>query len=114
MALDHSYSGNASSLFNMLIPQQNTRQLTKRELHLWKLVKRLFPKNEIFQNYRNHDIRFASGKFMELDIYVPELKLAFEYQGEQHYGFHRHYGPSKEQVERDKIKKEVSLTVIIT
>lgn len=26
-----------------------------------------------------------SGRSMELDVYIPSLKLAFEYQGEQHF-----------------------------
>jgi len=27
----------------------------------------------------------SSGQKIELDIYIDEIKLAFEYQGEQHY-----------------------------
>lgn len=31
-------------------------------------------------------LRFAdSQRLMELDIYVPDLKIAWEYQGQQHY-----------------------------
>jgi len=46
---------------------------------------------------------------LELDGYNAELKLAFEYQGEQHYSFHSHFHRTEneyfEQVKRDKEKR---------
>jgi hypothetical protein len=42
-----------------------------------------------------------------LDIYVPSLQLAFEYQGEQHYRETSLYGSPEEQKERDLTKRGI-------
>jgi hypothetical protein len=52
-----------------------------------------------------------TGKKLELDGYNDKLKLAFEYQGQQHYNFSPYFHKSQEdfanQVYRDKLKKEL-------
>ena len=63
-----------------------------------QLTEKQFPKNRSILNCK-----------MELDGYCEELKLAFEYQGKQHYTFIKHLHRRKEiyeaQRERDKLKK---------
>lgn len=43
-------------------------------------------KEDVLINYRHPElIHSASKRTMELDFYIPSMKLAFEYQGLQHY-----------------------------
>ena len=58
----------------------------------------------------------GTNRPMQLDIFIPELNLAFEYQGEQHYTFHYLYGHPEERQMRDAEKKikcaEAGITLI--
>jgi hypothetical protein len=41
---------------------------------------------EVFEDYQHTDLTFPKSKFsMQLDVFVPDLNLAFEYNGRQHY-----------------------------
>lgn len=68
--------------------------------------------NEKFNCERNLNwlINF-DGNQMHLDGYNAKLKLAFEYQGEQHYAFKPHWHTTRENFEggklNDKIKKKL-------
>lgn len=58
----------------------------KNQKRLFKLVKEIFPNEVIHFDFKHHELRFESSNYpMELDIWIPCLNLAFEYQGEQHY-----------------------------
>lgn len=65
----------------------------------------------IFEDYkceRHCRPNFLEG--LEIDIYVPELKLGFEYNGIQHYKPVEHWGGEeslKKQQERDKRKQQL-------
>jgi len=52
---------------------------------------------------------------MELDMFVPDLSLAFEYQGQQHYADNEYFTGFTDAVQkRDKTKKELCDSVGIT
>lgn len=53
---------------------------------------------------------------MELDVYIPELHLAIEYQGEQHYKTLYFSGDQSQQRKRDEEKwnacKKAGITLV--
>jgi hypothetical protein len=58
----------------------------RRQRQLHSAVKKLFRGHEIKWNFRHSDIRFPrTSRAAELDIWLPALRVAFEYQGEQHF-----------------------------
>jgi hypothetical protein len=83
---------------------------------LLRVVSQLLPEHVPKINYRHSDLVHSSRSFMELDIFYPELKLAFEYHGKQHYTtFYR--GNLEEQQKRDSEKIEAcekkNITLIV-
>lgn len=77
----------------------------KREAQLFQIVRELFPDQRI--------LREASPKWlgrMRLDIFLPELQLAIEHQGEQHYRPISVFGGEDAHtrvVERDALKRQL-------
>ncbi len=75
---------------------------------LLKYVTELFPDSEIHTNYRHPSLLFErSSMRMEFDIFIPDLSLILEYQGDQHYKWHYVYGSPQSVKERDEEKKRV-------
>lgn len=76
-----------------------------REAELHRVILKLFPTHRVR--------REASPPWLgrqRLDIYLPDLRLALEYQGEQHYRPIEHFGgvaAHRRTVERDRQKKEL-------
>lgn len=78
-----------------------------REAEMQGLVKKLFPEQVI--------LREASPPWLKrqrLDVYIPALNLALEYQGEQHYKAIKAFGgyaALQRNLERDALKKQLCL-----
>ena len=75
-----------------------------------ELIERIF--NKPFVKNRPKWLKESSkNRSLELDGYNQELKIAFEYQGEQHYYFipifHKKIDDFEKQVERDNIKVKI-------
>lgn len=75
------------------------------ETKLFKLIKNYFKEYEVYFHYRQS---WLNG--LELDIFVPDKKLAIEYMGKQHYEPVKFFGGTDSHIattKRDKIKKEL-------
>jgi hypothetical protein len=57
------------------------------ETTLYKIITMLFPDFVVIHHYRGSELHG-----LELDIWLPEIKVGIEYQGEQHYQVIEHWG----------------------
>ena len=82
-------------------------QCWENQKQMIKIVQSIFPSNKISKNNRS----ILDG--LEIDCYLPELKLGFEYNGQQHYewitAFHKTEDEFNAQKSRDIKKNELAL-----
>jgi hypothetical protein len=77
----------------------------KRETELYVVVRDLFPEHAV-----EREARLPWLGSLRLDVFVPELQLAFEHMGEQHYRPIAVFGGDaahRRTVERDLLKREL-------
>ena len=83
-------------------------QCWENEKQMIKIIRELYPEHEV----KTHDRTTLDG--LEIDCYIPELKLGFEYNGKQHYEhiefFHKTIEEFEAQKNRDieKLKRAES------
>ena len=92
---------------------QNRRGTIKASQRvLFSVLKDIFPTSKIFEDYP----LLYKSKTIELDVYLPEENLAFEYHGQQHYVDIYEMGSRWIQRQRDeekrKICKESNITLV--
>lgn len=81
----------------------------KTQKTLIDIIKNIFPKYTIKNNFRSFNwLKTNKGGRQELDIFIPELKLAIEYDGEQHFRPVKFGGITKKRAEENlKIVKKL-------
>eukprot|EP01114_Cavostelium_apophysatum_P017882 TRINITY_DN5405_c0_g1_i1.p1 TRINITY_DN5405_c0_g1~~TRINITY_DN5405_c0_g1_i1.p1 ORF type:complete len:716 (-),score=103.25 TRINITY_DN5405_c0_g1_i1:1172-3319(-) len=90
--------------------QQGFRSKAQQEI--WEILKQWI--DDLHFNYKHPDLAHAaSNKPMELDLYSPSLKLAIEYQGQQHFE-ETHRGSLDKQKIRDEEKRAACSDLGIT
>lgn len=97
--------------------ERRTNNLTREELgfrkigerfvtetELYRILKSIFPNDDVVHHYKTKWL-----ERQEIDIFVPHLNLAIEYDGIQHFKPINAWGGEKglkKNIERDKIKEE--------
>lgn len=68
----------------------------KSQKELFSIINIIFPHYTIKYNFRGFSwLKTKDNGFQELDIYIPELKLAIEYDGIQHFKSVKYFGGDK-------------------
>lgn len=65
-------------------------QRSKKEATLQKVLNEIMPDAEYIDNGYYSWLKSPKGSPLQLDRYYPTLKLAFEFNGRQHYEFNRY------------------------
>ena len=91
---------------SLLIEENNGEKILK------KTMQTLFPGYLWLQNKRPEWlVNPKTGRRLELDVFCPELEIAAEYNGEQHYDINSIWNKTEkmfqEQVYRDQIKRDL-------
>ena len=79
------------------------------ENRLYEIVKEQYPKEKILRNERPDWLKNDANHNLELDIFLPEIDLAFEYNGKQHREHVPFFGTIaqfEKQKRNDEIKRE--------
>ncbi len=58
----------------------------KSEELMYNLICKIFKKYKVIYQYRPFFLKSSFGGQMSYDVYIPKLNIAFEYQGQQHFG----------------------------
>jgi hypothetical protein len=82
------------------------KKLRKGQAILYKTLQRIFPNEELLWEYKHPEIRSALGRKLELDIFIPNMNLAFEYQGQQHYKDHKYFKDNDKRIQENDILKK--------
>ena len=77
-------------------------------------LKHLIPNTEIIEDFLHWEINRKNNVSVELDIFIPEYSLAFEYQGEHHFMDIPSMGYLEQYQCRDAEKKELCTQYGIT
>ena len=76
------------------------KNIGRKQKQLFKVVCEIFPNCIVYYNYRGFDwLKTQNTGKQEIDIYVVELKLAIEFDGQQHFSSQRFGGISLEQAD---------------
>lgn len=88
----------------------NKKISSKAEKEIFKIVKQLLPNENIIENDRTQVFNFKTGYNLELDIWIPELKKAIEFNGEY---WHSSDDVKFKDVEKVKQCKEKGINLLV-
>jgi hypothetical protein len=93
----------------------------RREDRLYYTLRKLLPDEICIRNGYYSFLPSPKGNAMQLDVYFPNLKLAVEYNGRQHYKYTKKFHKTQEAFQylrkcdqlKKKLCKELGITLII-
>ena len=91
----------------------------KRSSQRWLFLqlRSLFPLDEIVEEYLLEELSRVSGNKIQVDIYIPAKRLAFEYHGQHHFEENIAFGPLElfQQRDAEKIQlcKQFNIQLIV-
>lgn len=83
------------------------RSVKSSQRELLVAMKQIFPKFSIYEDFKHSKLQYFGSTSFELDVYVPEIELALEYQGAQHYSPKYWVSDFSSQKQRDQDKKSL-------
>ena len=96
------------------------RSVDKRSSQRWLFlqIKKLYPHEEIIEDYFHSDISRQSGFTVQFDIFMIERNIAIEYHGQQHYedipsGFSSVETYKYRDLEKEKLCSEHGIQLIV-
>ena len=92
------------SLHDLLV---SNNKISKKSSQRWLFlqVQKLFPQEEIVEDYFHSEISRESGKTIQFDIFLLNRNIAIEYHGEQHFNDISAFGSLENYKARDKEKE---------
>ena len=104
-------------LLNKVYPNENWKidSLLKRDKRaeqrfLFLQVQKVFPGEEIVEDYFHEELTRISGSAVQFDVFLPKKNIAFEYHGQQHYeDIPSGFAPLEMFVHRDKEKEQICI-----
>lgn len=96
-----------------------SKNISEPERLMKKVLDEIYPHAEYIDNGFYKDLESSKGAAMSLDRYYPDMKLAFEYRGRQHFMYTPFFHDNKgkmdivhdgkqgflDQLERDELKR---------
>ena len=86
----------------------STRGKKTTQRLLYSMTQKFFPQLNVYEDYR-HPVIVSANSYLEFDLFIPSINIAFEYQGEQHYFELPHSSKIELSHNREEVKASLAI-----